>query len=88
MKVIVENYRRAKSPLNSSGKVSLCEEETNVYCEKRKAEVVINKLFLLCTATGTRFSNQEIENINRERINEALAEKHRTKKSKNKKNEE
>lgn len=88
MKVIVENYGRAKSPLNSSSIVSLCEERTSVYCEDKKKEVVIDKLFLLCTATGTRFSNQEIENMNRERINEAIAEKHRTRKSKNKKNEE
>ena len=70
--VLIENYRHAKSPLDSSSIVSLCEEEDTIFIDEIKKEVKIAKLFLLCNSTGTRFSNKEIEEENRNRINEVL----------------
>lgn len=83
--IIVENYRRAKSPLNSSSIVSLCEEETIIYDVKYR-EIKFNKLYLLCNSSGIRFSNQEIAEENKKRIEEAL--KTKTTKKSNKKNKE
>ena len=68
MKILIENYRHAKSPLNSSSIVSVCEEEAELYHEKLKRNIKFNKLFLLCNSTGTRFSNQEILEENQKRI--------------------
>ena len=75
MKVLIENYE-AKSPLDSSSIVSLCEEDTIEYNEKLKKDVKFKKLFLLCNSTGMRFSNQEIETENRARMKEASKRKY------------
>lgn len=84
--IIVENYRKAKSPLNSSSIVSLCEEDSTIYNETTKKEIKFKKLYLFCNSTGTRFSNQEVAEENKKRIEEALL---RSKKSnKNKKKDE
>jgi hypothetical protein len=73
MKILETNYK-AKCPLNNSEIVNLCEEETEIYDEKLKKDLKIDKLFLM-TESGIRFSNQEIEQENRRRIN--CARKHR-----------
>lgn len=73
MKILETNYK-AKCPLNNSEIVNLCEEETEIYDEKLKKDLKIYKLFLM-TESGIRFSNQEIEQENRRRIN--CARKHR-----------
>ena len=73
MKILETNYK-AKCPLNRSELVNLCEEETEIYDEKLKKDLKIHKLFLM-TESGIRFSNQEIEQENRRRIENAR--KHR-----------
>lgn len=72
MRILIENYRHAKSPLDSSSVVSLCEEEAKLYHEKLKKNIKFNKLFLLCNSTGTRFSNQEILEENQKRIDDVI----------------
>ena len=69
MKILDYNYP-ATCPLDSSAKVMLCEEETDVYNEVVKREYTIQKLFLM-TESGIIFSNQEIERKNRERLEKA-----------------
>jgi hypothetical protein len=66
MKILETNYK-AKCPIDSSAVVNLCEEETEIYDGVTKKDLKIHKLFLM-TESGIRFSNQEIEKINRERI--------------------
>lgn len=73
MKILETNYK-AKCPLDSSAVVNLCEEETEIYDEVTKKDLTIHKLFLM-TKSGIRFSNQEIEQENRRRIE--YARKHR-----------
>lgn len=72
MKILVKNYRHAKSPLDSSSIVSLCEEDAVLYHEKLKREIKFNKLFLLCNSSGVRFSNQEIAEENQKRIDDIV----------------
>jgi hypothetical protein len=79
--VLIENYRHAKSPLNSSSIVSLCEEDAIVFNEATKKEVKFKKLYLLCNSTGTRFSNQEISEENEKRIREVLSKSKKSKKN-------
>ena len=67
MKVLIENYR-AKCPLDPGSKVNLCEEETEIYDQDTKKDLKIRKLFLLTVPGGIRFSNQEIERENKDRI--------------------
>jgi hypothetical protein len=73
MKILETNYK-AKCPLNNSEIVNLCEEETEIYDEKLKKDLKIHKLFLM-TESGIRFSNQEIEQENKRRIEYARTHK-------------
>lgn len=72
MKILEEDYRKAKNPLGGNSKISLCEEESIIYDETYKKEVKIKRLFLLCRdSSGLRFSTPEIEDENKRRIKKA-----------------
>ncbi len=74
MKILIENYR-AKCPLDPSSKVNLCEEEAVIYDSEIKREIKIRKLFLITVPGGIRFSNQDVEEENKDRIKEARIKK-------------
>jgi len=73
MKILDHNYP-ATCPLDSSTKVMLCEEETEIYDEVTKKDLTIHKLFLI-TESGIKFSNQEIQKQNRIRLENARKHK-------------
>ena len=68
MKVIEEDYKEAKCPLNETLQVSLCEEEDFVYDQSMKTELKIQRLFLYCPEVGLRFSNNKVEEENKYRL--------------------
>ena len=73
MNILETNYK-AKCPLDSSAIVNLCEEETEIYDEVTRKDLKIHKLFLI-TESGIKFSNQEIEEQNKRRLE--YARKHK-----------
>lgn len=81
MKVIEEDYKEAKCPLNETLQVSLCEEEDFMYDPITKVELKIKRLFLYCPSISLRFSNNKVEEENKYRLFKARKQRLKYEKS-------